>query len=102
MAIYLPSVVSGSHAVFFDPHKEHLPTRDGINKPAGLITNFVKGKFEDQFRPHTRLFGFDMTKPFKGTLFRLPLRTEELSRKSKLRNKFYPKLEIRQLLQKFK
>ncbi|RUS30115.1 hypothetical protein BC938DRAFT_479834, partial [Jimgerdemannia flammicorona] len=73
----LPSVVSGSQVVFFDPHRKYLPPRNGI-KPAGLRTKFVKGNFEDQFRPYTRLFDFDMAAPFKGTLFRLPLRTKEL------------------------
>ncbi|RUS34074.1 hypothetical protein BC938DRAFT_482517, partial [Jimgerdemannia flammicorona] len=97
----LPSVVSGSHAIFFDPHQKYLPSRDSINKPAGLITNFVKGNFEDQFRPYTRLFDFDMAKPFKGTLFRLPLRTQELARESKLRKIFYHPNQIRRLLEEF-
>ncbi|RUS27592.1 hypothetical protein BC938DRAFT_483025, partial [Jimgerdemannia flammicorona] len=79
----------------------YLPTRDGINKPASFVTNFVKGNFVDQFRPYTRLFDFDMAKPFKGALFRLPLRTEELARQSNLRNKSYHDLEIRRLLNKF-
>jgi sacsin len=41
------------------------------------------GQFPDQFAPFT-FFGCNLRDPFRGTLFRFPLRTEELARESEI------------------
>ena len=51
----------------------------------GLKIRFVGAayleQFPDQFRPYLH-FGCDMASPFKGTLFRFPLRTREAAAKN--------------------
>ena len=77
----VPSVVSGSHIVFFDPRHKYLPrirSRNGdFITQGGQRCDFTKLKVEhvaDQFAPYQGLFGFDMKKPFPGTIIRIPIR----------------------------
>ncbi|CAI2173986.1 12409_t:CDS:2, partial [Funneliformis geosporum] len=70
----LPSLVSGKHIVFLDPHAKFLPS---IGYP-----------------PIKRKESCDFSKQFKGTLFRLPLRTEI----SDISNRI---IEIKEILQLF-
>uniref|UniRef100_A0A674K238 Sacsin/Nov domain-containing protein n=1 Tax=Terrapene triunguis TaxID=2587831 RepID=A0A674K238_9SAUR len=87
----VPSVLSGSSLLIFDPNVTHLrkhipnPACPGIRldlrqRPATLTT------FAEQFRPYRGLFGFQTQEPFDfpGTLFRLPFRTEEEARESRI------------------
>ncbi|XP_074873858.1 sacsin-like [Carettochelys insculpta] len=87
----VPSVLSGSNLLIFDPNVTHLrkhipnPACPGIRldlrrRPATLST------FAEQFRPYQGLFGFQTQEPFDfpGTLFRLPFRTEEEARESRI------------------
>uniref|UniRef100_A0A8C3SH40 HEPN domain-containing protein n=1 Tax=Chelydra serpentina TaxID=8475 RepID=A0A8C3SH40_CHESE len=87
----VPSVLSGSILLIFDPNVTHLrkhipnPACPGIRldlhrRPATLTT------FAEQFRPYRGLFGFPTQEPFNfpGTLFRLPFRTEEEARESRI------------------
>jgi sacsin len=59
-------------------------------------------KYADQFDPFD-IFGCDIKhgKPFQGTLFRFPLRTEELSKISKISTSSYDSDVIYNLLEKF-
>jgi len=77
----VPSVVSGDHIVFFDPRREYLPNRRGQAPQGGHRYNFVKMKKDvrsGQFEPYKGLFGCDMQSHFKGTIFRIPLRTLDM------------------------
>jgi sacsin len=74
----LPTFVSGKFLVMFDPQASHLPDVNPSNP--GKMINFQQHssliqKFPDQFTPF-RAFGCDLRSEFKGTLFRLPLRTK--------------------------
>ncbi|KAF9918470.1 hypothetical protein BX616_008570 [Lobosporangium transversale] len=77
----VPSVLSGSHIVFFDPKKKYLPkshTSRGLVAHGGQRCNFLELKgdtYADQWKPYKGLFGCDMKSHFPGTIFRIPLRT---------------------------
>ncbi|GJJ71850.1 sacsin [Entomortierella parvispora] len=77
----VPSVVSGTHIGFFDPHRAYLPksrTSKGLVAEGGIRIDFTKLKgpaYSDQMAPYKGLFGCDMESHFKGTIFRFPLRT---------------------------
>ena len=78
------SVVSGKNVLFLDVQGKWLP--DGENS---LFGNYMElgcsKKYRDQFLPFTNSpFGFNLDKEFKGTIFRIPLRTTELAAISKI------------------
>ena len=83
----LPSFISGTKVVFFDPHAAYLPNVNPSNP--GKLIDFVANRerlverYADQFAPF-RAFGCDVASPFAGTLFRLPLRTAAQAARSKL------------------
>src|SRR5256885_571109 len=98
----LPSIVSGKYIVFLDPHAEFLPVIEyPPRRRKGVRINFIekdfKRSFPDQCEPYEAL-GCDFTKEFKGTLFRLPLRTHKLAEKSKILNRVP---EINEILKLF-
>lgn len=80
----VPSFVTGSNLVIFDPHTDIL----GVSaQNPGLKADFVSSQLRlkrpDQCAPY-EVFGCDMTHYFPGTLFRLPLRTEAMASRSRL------------------
>ena len=85
----VPSIVSGEHVVFLDPHRKYLPGTAGFSRP-GMKIRFVgtriKQQFPDQFDPFCNYFGCDMENQFNGTLFRFPLRTAELAADSEIKS----------------
>ncbi|CAG8697672.1 13615_t:CDS:10 [Rhizophagus irregularis] len=96
---HLPSLVSGETIAFIDPHAKFLPaTGYPPRKLKGIRMNFIemefKKRFPDQCYPYGAIEGCDFTKEFKGTLFRLPLRTY----KSKISSQV---LEINDILRIF-
>jgi sacsin len=91
----VPSFVSGSHLVIFDPHCTHLPNISSANP--GKKINFVEpaGRAAaracaGQLAPYQGAFGCDLTsgsgsgRPWQGTLFRFPLRTAALAAHSNI------------------
>jgi hypothetical protein len=99
----LPSIVSGKHIAFLDPHAKFLPA---IGYPPrrrkGTIIDFTKDDFKktfpDQCYPY-EAFGCDFSKKgFKGTLFRLPLRTSKTARQNEISDKSYDTNYILRLL----
>ncbi|CAG8544962.1 11644_t:CDS:10, partial [Racocetra persica] len=75
-----PSFVSGEHIVFFDPLEKFLPKAGNPPlSPRGIKINFIeknfRKRFEDQVFPYLGVFDCELKEKFKGTLFRLPLRT---------------------------
>jgi sacsin len=75
----LPSFVSNKYLVMLDPQAKYLPNVNPSNP--GKIIDFVTNpdilnQFPDQFAPYF-YNNNNFKKPFQGTLFRLPLRTNE-------------------------
>ncbi|GBB90419.1 hypothetical protein RclHR1_17380001 [Rhizophagus clarus] len=85
----LPSLVSREYIVFLDPHAKFLPEYGYPSKKRrGIKIDFLGtefgSSFPDQCYPYMAIEGCDFTKKFKGTLFRLPLRTRKLAEQSKI------------------
>ncbi|EFJ19830.1 hypothetical protein SELMODRAFT_152901 [Selaginella moellendorffii] len=95
----LPSFVSGSHVVFFDPQCQFLPSISSLNpgKRIDFVTSTALENFPDQFSPYCA-FGCDMRRPFGGTLFRFPLRSAEQAATSKLSKQSYTSTDMLELL----
>ncbi|EQC38856.1 hypothetical protein SDRG_03814 [Saprolegnia diclina VS20] len=99
----LPTFISGSHIVMFDPHACHLPNVNPSNP--GKMINFMTRRdlleqYPDQFCPFEG-FGCDLRSPFDGTTFRLPLRTPEQAKTSKLTSRAQTLASVSQLLSDF-
>ena len=81
----LPSFVSRNLLNIFDPHVLYLEGFVPYDRP-GMQINFVEAcddlkEFQDQFSVYNGVFGCDLFsgKEYDHTLFRLPLRTSEIS-----------------------
>jgi hypothetical protein len=99
----LPSLVSGEYIVFLDPHAKFLPaTGYPPKRRKGVRINFIESEFKksfpDQCHPYEDIRGCDFTKEFKGTLFRLPLRTLKHKYTSNISNQVF---EINEILRTF-
>lgn len=96
----LPSFVSSDFLIYFDPQCKYLPNINPGNP--GKRINFVKQqilkKFPDQFYPF-KMFNNDMASTFKGTIFRLPLRSMTQSKKSQLSTKYYTDDDVQLMYQ---
>ena len=97
----VPSFVSGSHIVIFDPHARYLP---GASPSSPGLKILFEGEpfldqFPDQFRPYI-LFGCDMKSRFNGTLFRLPLRMAAKAATSNISQHPYTPSDVYELLRK--
>lgn len=103
----VPSVVSNGHLVIFDPHLSYLKkavrdcTKPGI-KIAIKNSRALLKKLPHQFHTYQGIFDCkicaDKSQEFKGTLFRLPLRTKLQAAQSEISSKYYDKNQIRVLL----
>jgi sacsin len=83
----LPSFVSRNYLVMLDPQARFLPNVNPANP--GKIVNFLENSsvvssFRDQFAPYEGYGRLDWSRPFDGTLFRLPLRTAQQAESSLL------------------
>lgn len=106
----VPSFVTRNMLVIFDPHTTHLGR--GIkdcNRP-GIKINLDKNRMllrrlPHQFHPYNGVFGcrlsFDESETvfFDGTLFRLPLRTQEQANRSEISSLHYSRGEVCSLIQ---
>lgn len=98
------SFVSGRYIVFLDPYAKFLPPSGfPLKLPNGVQIDFIEKKFKNSFPeqcyPYEEIFYFieknfpdkysdcNMSKEFKGTLFRLPLKIPELAKNSGISNK---------------
>ena len=106
----VPSFITRSYAVFFDPDTTHLghhihnASKPGIKIDLAVNENSLTC-FPDQFAPFNGLFGCDTTPPsdndkffFQGTLFRFAFRTK----RGQISDKIYDKKEIRSLMFSFR
>jgi len=85
----LPSFLSRTSLIMFDPQAKYLPDVNPANpgKKIDVLSQAVQLHFPDQIEPF-RAFGSDLASDYKATLFRLPLRTAEQAKTSKVRG--YP------------
>lgn len=98
----IPTFVSGENVVMFDPHACNLP---GISPShPGLRIKFTGRKileqFPDQFSPFLH-FGCDLQHPFPGTLFRFPLRSSTVARRSLIKKEGYAPEDVMSLFTSF-
>lgn len=100
----LPTFASGSKVVFLDPQARFVPKVDPTN-PGKMIDVFedsgLISQFADQFAGFDGAFGWSRSRSFKGTLFRLPLRTTKQAETSRLSRKAHGLEEARNLLEDF-
>ncbi|XP_047484066.1 sacsin-like [Penaeus chinensis] len=103
----VPSFVSGSSYVIFDPHLSYV---EGKNQTPGVRYNFANKKNEvmlkklsGQFKPFKKIFDCDIQNAgrYDGTLFRLPLRTPQQAVMSDICKISYQREEMLELLEKF-
>ncbi|BDA44284.1 probable Sacsin [Coccomyxa sp. Obi] len=94
----VPGFVSGDYLVMFDPHAKWLPgtspAQPGLKiafQRADLLT-----QFPDAFEPFLH-FKCNLRESFPGTLFRFPLRTEELAKQSEIKGQAYSPSSVRLL-----
>ena len=87
----LPSFVSRSYIHILDPHKRYIGSQGG--QRGGVKIDFCHGRYtkyiqlyQDQFAPYEDIFGCGIKtlSSFNGTLFRLPLRTNQVTSKISL------------------
>jgi sacsin len=97
-----PSLISGDRILFFDPHATAIPGatpaqpgRSWLFAEAGWwdCSDFMK-----VYEPGGLKVG---TSDFKGTLFRLPLRTVAQAKQSKIRNEPFAQENVHELLAEF-
>ncbi|XP_066267511.1 sacsin-like [Branchiostoma lanceolatum] len=106
----VPSFVSGSRVLFFDPHATHLSkhikdkSRPGIGLDLKKNTRLT-GRCKDQFKPFQGVFGYSTNTSYNGTLFRLPLRTPQEASESEISDVVYSKpgnANMERLIESFK
>jgi sacsin len=98
----LPTFLSRSFLVMFDPQAKYLPDVNPANpgKRIDILSPMVQEHFADQIAPYAA-FGSDLKSEFKGTLFRLPLRTAEQGATSRLSTKMHNTDELVKLVRDF-
>jgi sacsin len=86
----------------FDPQAKFLPDVNPANpgKRIDILSPNVQEHFHDQIAPYAA-FGSDLKSEFKGTLFRLPLRTAEQAATSRLSTKVHTTVDLLQMLGEF-
>ncbi|CAG8578635.1 2163_t:CDS:2 [Gigaspora margarita] len=104
----LPQFISDNRIVLFDPQRKFLPDNkcgsifyfdDYSNKDQRHVFNIFKNQFEPYLNLNGDIFGLDFNdKKFKGTLFRLPLRTAS----SEICDKIYKIDDIKEVLDNIK
>ncbi|XP_041473876.1 sacsin-like [Lytechinus variegatus] len=105
----VPSFVSRDYMQFFDPHTTHLgnvlPNKNQPGVRLRLSNSKAFRRFPDQFKPFHGVFGIDFSgknEPFNysGTLFRLPLRSQEAAQKSQICKESYNGAKLINLMKK--
>ncbi|XP_073512658.1 sacsin-like [Phyllobates terribilis] len=96
----VPSIMSGSKVLIFDPNANHLQKHISQRNP-GMKLDLQNNSellhiFSDQFQPYSNVFGCKLVQPFyfNGTLIRLPFRTEEEAKKTEICHQTFDKKQI--------
>ncbi|XP_050739330.1 sacsin-like isoform X8 [Eriocheir sinensis] len=98
----VPSFISGSSYVVFDPHMTHLSHATSPGRRYNFTNrrhSYMLRTLRGQFQPFSGVFGCDVVErgSFEGTLFRLPFRTAA----SKISDMCYSRGDMVQLLGMF-
>ena len=96
-----PSFISRNRLIFFDPHGNAVP---GTSKqePGREWQFFAAGwweKYPDFLKVYEAGGLPKNSEDFQGTLFRLPLRTEEQAKESEIRKQAFTESNVRELLE---
>ncbi|XP_078511028.1 sacsin-like isoform X1 [Lissotriton helveticus] len=104
----VPSILSGSSILMFDPNANHLKKHIQSEANPGIKLNLQKHPqvlqlFTDQFHPYEDVFGCDLKGAlnYNGTLIRLPFRTIEDAKRSKICDQSFDEQEIKVLVNIF-
>ncbi|XP_069463111.1 sacsin-like [Ambystoma mexicanum] len=104
----VPSILSGSSVLIFDPNATHLKKHIQSEANPGIKLNLQKHPhvlqlFSDQFQPYQKVFGCDLMDSvnYNGTLIRLPFRTEEDAKISKICNESFNEIQIKLFISNF-
>lgn len=97
----VPQVCSGEYVLFLDPHAAFVP--GATPAQPGLRVRFVgadlRAAFPDQFEPWSHFCELDQ-RPFSGTIFRLPLRSD--ASKSEISKRVYSEADGLAVLDHFR
>ncbi|KAG0025279.1 hypothetical protein BGZ81_007291, partial [Podila clonocystis] len=94
-----PSFISGDKMVILEPHMRifnGLPYRGGVQ--GNFTDRGVMEKFPGQLEVFAAKEDIDFSKPYDGTIFRFPLRTEAQAEVSELSKNAYPAEMVRDML----
>ena len=96
----VPSFISRDYFYIFDPTLSHLRKEVKNSAQPGKKTKFTHKLISRsrQLDPYNELFGFDRTKSYYGTMFRLPFRTHA----SELSGTLYSEATVQELISAIK
>ncbi|KAG0227607.1 hypothetical protein BGX31_006891 [Mortierella sp. GBA43] len=102
-----PSFISGDQFMVVEPHErifngENSPFTEGAVRGSFVEENAGLSFFPDQLKTFSVLEDIDFTKPYPGTIFRFPLRTNEQAQISLLSKSAYPSEMALRMLMKLK
>ncbi|KAG8925568.1 hypothetical protein FRC01_009980 [Tulasnella sp. 417] len=114
----LPMIISGSSVVILDPSRKYLLLEKSCGIRLALdicykyvefeemrnerLTTITSRNWPNQLKPLHGIFGFDLGKGhYKGTLFRLPLRTATQAESSRLSSKQFTALDAFGVIRRF-
>ncbi|KAG8868882.1 hypothetical protein FRB97_001820, partial [Tulasnella sp. 331] len=95
-------LVSGNRVMFLDPSGGHLPRNARGDKRTALIVSLdtCRNKYPGHLQGLEGLFEFSQaTEDYKGTIFRLPLRTPQQALESKISNRSFDTVELHTIME---
>ncbi|KAG8868881.1 hypothetical protein FRB97_001836, partial [Tulasnella sp. 331] len=95
-------LVSGNRVMFLDPSGSHLPRDTRGDQRTALIVSLdtCRNKYPGHLQQLEGLFGFSRAmENYKGTIFRLPLRTLQQALESKISNRSFDTVELHTLME---
>ncbi|KAG0364102.1 hypothetical protein BGZ54_007843 [Gamsiella multidivaricata] len=99
-----PSFISGDQLVVIEPHERIFRDQESGYPQCAVRGQFVENLavFPDQLKLLAALENIDFTKPYPGTIFRFPLRTEAQAKTSRMSGNAYPADKVHDMLMKLK
>ncbi|CAJ0823902.1 18423_t:CDS:2 [Entrophospora sp. SA101] len=93
-----PSFITNRNYVILDPHEYYFEGGHSFD----FVEDDLQNSYKDQFLPFSKPFGnIEFNKPFNGTIFRYPLRTEQDSIDSYISNISYSPNKILEMFENF-
>ncbi|KAG0277833.1 hypothetical protein BGZ95_005245 [Linnemannia exigua] len=102
-----PSFITGDQFMIIEPHERIFNGTNSKLSEGAVKGNFVKDNqgasdFPDQLKAFSVLEDIDFSKPYPGTIFRFPLRTEKQAVDSKISKYAYTPAKVLEMLVKLK